>query len=85
MKTITVDIDVGLWLNEKGQVLLFVNDDPKEYEMIPLIDLLRMCVNSHKTHVDGNLDWEDIKRFTKLKKALLNCTAYLTTEMLNAK
>jgi len=85
MSTVKVELDVGIWLNNKGQVQLFVGDDPVAVETIPLIDLVTMEIESHKVPGDEHLDWDDVKKVTRLKKALLNCTAYLTKEMLNAK
>lgn len=85
MSKLTVDIEVGMWLNEKGQMELFIGEEPKPVEMIPLLDLVRMVVNSHKVRHDHPLDWEDVKKINKLKKALLQCTAYLMQEIVNAK
>ena len=80
-----MDIEVGMWLNEKGQMELFIGEEPKPVEMIPLLDLVRMVVNSHKVRYEDPLDWDDVKKINKLKKALLQCTAYLTQEIVNAK
>ena len=85
MSKVTVDIEVGMWLNEKGQMELFIGEEPKPIEMIPLLDLVRMVVNSHKVRYEDPLDWDDVKKINKLKKALLQCTAYLTQEIVNAK
>lgn len=85
MSKITVDFDIGIWLNEKGQVQLFIGEDPKPPEMIPLIDLVRMQINSHKVRLEDPLDWDDVKKMNKLKKALMQCTALLTQEIVNAK
>ena len=85
MSKLTVDIEVGMWLNEKGQMELFIGEEPKPIEMIPLLDLVRMVVNSHKVRYEDPLDWDDVKKINKLKKALLQCTAYLTQEIVNAK
>ena len=84
MSKVTVDVHVGMWLNEKGQMQLFIGDDPKPIEMIPLIDLVRTLVDSHKVRYEDPLDWEDVKKINKLKKALLQCTAMLTQEIVNA-
>ena len=64
---------------------LFIGEEPKPIEMIPLLDLVRMVVNSHKVRYEDPLDWDDVKKINKLKKALLQCTAYLTQEIVNAK
>ena len=85
MSKITVDLDVGIWMNEKGQIQLFMGDDPKPLEMIPLIDLVRMQIDSHKVRHDHPLDWDDVKKMNKLKKAFMQCTALLTQEIVNAK
>ena len=85
MSKITVDFDIGIWLNEKGQVQLFIGEDPKPAEMLPLIDLVRMQINSHKVRLEDPLDWDDVKKMNKLKKALMQCTALLTQEIVNAK
>jgi hypothetical protein len=82
---ITVDIIVDMWLNEKGQMELFIGEDNKPVEMVPLIDLVRRVVDSHKVRLEDPLDWDDVKKINKLKKALLQCTAYLTQEIVNAK
>jgi len=85
VSNITVTLDVGVWLNNRGQIQLFVGDDPKPVEMIPLIDLVRMEIDSHKVRHDHPLDWDDVKKMNKLKKALMQCTALLTQEIVNAK
>ena len=85
MSKITVDIIVDMWLNEKGQMELFIGEDNKPVEMVPLIDLVRRVVDSHKVRLEDPLDWDDVKKINKLKKALLQCTAYLTQEIVNAK
>ena len=85
MNKITFDVDVGIWLNEKGQVQLFAGENPKPLEMIPLIDLVRMQVDSHKVRYEDSLNWDDVKKLNKLKKALIQCTALLTQEIVNAK
>ena len=85
MKTITIDIDAGLWLNNKGQVQLFIGDDPKALETIPLINLVRMEVDSRKVKQDHPLEHDDAKELVKLKKALQNCLALVNTELYNAK
>jgi hypothetical protein len=85
MKTITVDLDAGLWLNSKGQVQLFIGDDPKALETIPLIDLVRMEIDSHKVRMEDHLDHDDVKHINKLKKALQNCLSLVNTELYNAK
>jgi len=85
MKTITIDLDAGLWLNNKGQIQLFIGEDPKAYETIPLIDLVRMEIDSHKIRLEDPLDHDDVKHLNKLKKALQNCLAHLNHELGNAK
>ena len=85
MSKVTVDIEVGMWLNEKGQMELFIGEEPKPIEMIPLLDLVRMQIDSHKVRFEDPLDWDDVKKMNRLKKALLQCTAYLTQEIVNAK
>jgi len=85
MKTITIDLDAGLWLNSKGQVQLFIGDEPKALETIPLIDLVRMEIDSHKVRMEDNLTHDDVKHINKLKKALQNCLAHLNHELGNAK
>lgn len=85
MSKITVDLDISMWLNEKGQMQLFIGDDPYVVEMIPLLDLVRQQIDSHKVRHDHPLDFDDVKKMNKLKKALLNCVATLTQEIVNAK
>jgi len=85
MTNVVVNLDVGIWLNSKGQVQLFVGEDPIAAEMIPLIDLVRMEIDSHKIPSTDYLDFEDARKLNKLKKALLQCTALLTKELVNAK
>jgi len=85
MKTITIDLDAGLWLNSKGQVQLFIGDEPKALETIPLIDLVRMEIDSHKVRMEDNLTHDDVKHINKLKKALQNCLAHLNHELGNTK
>ena len=85
MSNVTVDLDVGFWINYKGQVELFVGDDLKPVEMIPLLELIKREVESHKKPGQEHIEWDDVKQVNKLKKALLNCTAYLTQEIVNAK
>ena len=85
MKTITIDLDAGLWLNNKGQVKLFIGDAPKAYETIPLIDLVRMEIDSYKVRLEDHLDHDDVKHINKLKKALQNCLSLINTELYNAK
>jgi hypothetical protein len=85
MKTITIDLDAGLWLNSKGQVQLFIGDEPKALETIPLIDLVRMEIDSHKVRMEDHLTHDDVKHINKLKKALQNCLAHVNNELYNAK
>ena len=85
MSKVVVNLDVGIWLNSKGQVQLFIGEDSTPLEMIPLIDLVRMEIDSHKFRYTDPLDFEDAKKLNKLKKALLQCTAMLTQEIVNAK
>jgi len=85
MKTITIDLDAGLWLNSKGQVQLFIGDEPKALETIPLIDLVRMEIDSHKVRMEDNLTHDDVKHISKLKKVLQNCLSLINTELYNAK
>jgi hypothetical protein len=47
---ITIDLDVGIWMNDKGQVQLFVGDEPKAVETISLLDLVTMAVEA--IHLD---------------------------------
>lgn len=84
MNKITVDLDVGLWINDRGQVQLFVGDDPKAVETIPLIDLVMMAVDAHKRPGQEHIDWDDVKKINKMKRAFLTCTSYLTQEIVNA-
>jgi hypothetical protein len=85
MKTITIDLDAGLWLNSKGQVQLFIGDEPKASETIPLIDLVRMEIDSHKVRMEDHLTHDDVKHINKLKKSLQNCLSLINTELYNAK
>lgn len=85
MSTVKVELDIGIWLNNKGQVQLFVGDSPVAVETIPLLDLVKMEVEAHKVPGQDYVRWDDVKKITKLKKALLNCTAYLTQEIVNVK
>jgi hypothetical protein len=85
MSKISVDLDVGIWMNDRGQIQLFVGDDPKAVETIPLLDLVTMAVNAHKRPANDHIDWDDVKKINKIKKAFLTCTAYLTQEIVNAK
>jgi hypothetical protein len=85
MSKVMVNLDLGMWLNEKGQMQLFIGEDSEPVEMIPLIDLVRMQIDSHKVRHDHPLDFDDIKKMNKLKKALMQCTHLLTQEIANAK
>ena len=85
MSKVVVNLDVGIWLNSKGQVQLFVGEESTPLEMIPLIDLVRMEIDSHKVIYTDHLDFDDAKKLNKLKKALLQCTTMLTKEIVNAK
>lgn len=85
MSKITIDLDVGLWMNDKGQVQLFVGDDPKAVQTIPLLDLVTRAVDSYKVPNSEHIRWEDVKRITKMKRAFLTCTHLLTQEMIHAK
>ena len=85
MSKITVDFDISIWLNDRGQVQLFVGDDPKAVETISLLDLVKMAVEAHKRVGQEHIDWADVKKINKMKKAFLTCTAYLTQEIVNAK
>jgi hypothetical protein len=82
---ITIDLDVGIWMNDKGQVQLFVGDEPKAVETISLLDLVTMAVEAHKIPGSYHIRWDDVKKVNKMKKAFLACTAYLTKEIVNAK
>ena len=84
MNSISVKLDVGLWLDYKGSVLLYVEDDPKEVEDIKLSELVRMSVEAYKFAADP-LDRDDAKKFVKLKKELVKCLDYLNAELNNAK
>lgn len=85
MSTITVELDIGIWLNNKGEIQIFQGDCPVAIETVPLLDLIKMEIESNKYPGQDYLDWDEAKKYTKLKKALLNCTAHMTNEMLNAK
>ena len=85
MSKITVDLDIGIWMNDRGQVQLFVGDDSKAVETISLLDLVTMAVEAHKRPTQEHIEWADVKKINKMKKAFLTCTAYLTQEIVNAK
>lgn len=85
MSKITVDLDIGIWMNDRGQVQLFVGDDPKAVETISLLDLVTMAVEAHKVPYSEHIKWDDVKKINKMKRAFLTCTAYLTQEIVNAK
>ena len=85
MSDITVKIDVAMWLNNKGNVELFFEDEPKPIESISLLDLLRWEINSHKVFGMDTLDRDDAKKFVKLKKVLTQCLDHLNREMSEAK
>lgn len=85
MSNVTVDLDVGIWMNDRGQIQLFVGDDPKAVETISLLDLVTQAVEAHKKPAHEHIEWDDVKKINKIKKAFLTCTAYLTQEIVNAK
>ena len=85
MSDITVKIDVAMWLNNKGHVELFFEDEPKPIESISLLDLLSWEINSHKVFGMDTLDRDDAKKFVKLKKVLTQCLDHLNREMSEAK
>lgn len=85
MSKISVDLDVGIWINDKGQVQLFVGDDPKAVETIPILELVKMAIEAHKKPSQEHIEWNDVKKVNKMKKAFLTCTAYLTQEIIHAK
>jgi nitrogenase subunit NifH len=82
---ITVDLDVAIWMNDKGQIQLFVGDDPKAVQTISLLDLVTWAVEAHKVPHSEHIRWEDVKKVNRIKRAFLSCTAYLTKEIVNAK
>ena len=85
MSDITVNIDLGVWLNSKGQVLLYVGEHPEAEETFSLLDLVKMEINSHKILGTDTLDRDDAKKFVKLKKVLTQCLDHLNREMSEAK
>ena len=85
MSDITVKIDLGVWLNSKGQVLLYVGEHPEAEETFSLLDLVRMEINSHKVLGTDTLDRDDAKKFVKLKKVLTQCLDHLNRELTSAK
>ena len=85
MSDITVKIDVALWLNNKGHVELFFEDEPKPIESLSLLDLLHWGIDSHKVFGRATLDRDDAKKFVKLKKVLTQCLDHLNREMSEAK
>ena len=85
MSNITVKIDLGVWLNSKGQVLLYVGEHPEAEETFSLLDLVKMEINSHKVFGMDTLDRDDAKKFVKLKKVLTQCLDHLNREMSEAK
>ena len=85
MSDITVKIDLGVWLNSKGQVLLYVGEHPEAEETFSLLDLVKMEINSHKIPGTDTLDRDDAKKFVKLKKVLTQCLDHLNREMSGAK
>ena len=85
MSDITVKIDLGVWLNSKGQVLLYVGEHPEAEETFSLLDLVKMEINSHKVFGTNTLDRDDAKKFVKLKKVLTQCLDHLNREMSEAK
>lgn len=85
MSKITVDLDIGIWINDRGQIQLFLSDDPKAIETISLIDLVTKAVEAHKVPGNEHIKWADVKKVNKMKKAFITCCAYLTQEIVNAK
>ena len=85
MSDITVKIDLGVWLNSKGQVLLYVGEHPEAEETFSLLDLVKMEINSHKILGTDTLDRDDAKKFVKLKKVLTQCLDHLNRELTSAK
>jgi hypothetical protein len=85
MSKITVDLDIGIWLNNRGQVQLFIGENPESVETITLIDLVRMEIDSHKVCSADTLDRDEAKKFVKLKKALTQCLDHLNRELTSAK
>ena len=85
MSDITVKIDLGVWLNSKGQVLLYVGEHPEAEETFSLLDLVKMAINSHKVMGTDTLDRDDAKKFVKLKKVLSQCLDHVNREMSEAK
>ena len=85
MSDITVKIDLEVWLNSKGQVLLYVGEHPEAEETFSLLDLVNMEINSHKILGTDTLDRDDAKKFVKLKKVLTQCLDHLNREMSEAK
>jgi len=85
MSKITVDLDIGIWINDRGQIQLFVGDDSEAVETFSLIDLVTLAVNAHKKPNSDRIEWADVKKVNKMKKAFITCCAYLTQEIVNAK
>jgi len=85
MSKITVDLDIGIWINDRGQVQLFIGDDALAVESISLIDLVKLAVEAHKVPGSEHIRWADVKKVNKMKKAFITCCAYLTQEIVNAK
>lgn len=85
MSDVTIKIDVAMWLNNKGHVELFFEDEPKPIESLSLLDLLHWEIDSHKVAGTNTLDRDDAKKFVKLKKVLTQCLDHLNREMSEAK
>lgn len=81
---IKVELDIDLWINPKGQVLLYVADSPQEVNPTPLLELLQRSIYSHKAPNDEFLDRDEAKKFVKLKKELVKCLDYINYELDNA-
>ena len=85
MNRITVDLDLGLWMDSKGHVLLYVGDDPQEVESVSISELIKRSIDAYKVPTNATLDRDDAKKFVKLKKELTKCLNYVNREIENAK
>ena len=85
MNRITVDLDLGLWIDSKGHVLLYLGDDPQEVEAVSISELIKRSIDAHKFPSDITLDRDEAKKFVKLKKELTKCLDYVNYELTHAK
>ena len=85
MSNISVKVDVDMWLNSKGQMLLYFGEHVDAIESIPLIDLVKMEIDSRKVFGVDHLDRDEAKKLLKLKKALQHCIDHVNREIEAAK